>query len=167
MKIEIIEKAVCRHFGITRRQLRPKSKKEPSSRVIRRQLIYYLTRERNPKITLENIGARYGQNYATVIYAIKTVEGWLESDKLLQSEVKKINDLIEQIEKEEEIKKELRRKQKREWRKKYYQRNKDKMRESDRRWRQENGETVRQSIVNWKNNQKQINLEWCNNCIQL
>ena len=164
MEMSIIEKAVCEYFGISKLELIPESRKEPG--VTRRKIVYYLTRENNSIITYGEMGARYGQDHATVMYAVKTLRGWLETDKDLQDKIDKINDLIEYHHKDDELKKQIHRYQKREWQRKYYSQNREQLLEYRRSWRQRNREKVLLSNNNWKARMKKMNIEWCNNCIQ-
>lgn len=81
---------VTKLFNINREQLFIKSRKREI--VICRQVCMWLMRRNldNNLYSFQRIGDYFGKDHATVMYAIKTIENLLETDKELKKQIKNL-----------------------------------------------------------------------------
>lgn len=81
---------VCSTFKIPKELLMTKSRKREI--VICRQVCMWLMRRNldNNLYSFQRIGDYFGKDHATVMYAIKTIENLLETDKELKKQIKNL-----------------------------------------------------------------------------
>lgn len=78
LRLDQILNMVCNYTGLTPEYLNMKTREKHI--VIPRQIAHYLA-AKNTKLTLTQIGAFFGgKDHATVLYSVKTIEGYLRLD---------------------------------------------------------------------------------------
>jgi len=88
LSVEAIEQQVCDYYHIDKELIHSRSKKQEVAQA--RQIAMYLAKKHTDS-SLAHIGLVLGnRNHATVIYACKAVEGWMETDKNLRSDIQRI-----------------------------------------------------------------------------
>jgi chromosomal replication initiator protein len=81
IRIEEIQKAVARHYNISRQDLL--SARRTQTIVLPRQVAMYLSKTMTPR-SLPEIGRRFGgKDHTTVLHAVRKIEGMIEKDKAL------------------------------------------------------------------------------------
>lgn len=79
MKLDQIMDIVCKATSLTPEYLNMNSRERQI--VMPRQMAHYMA-SKNTKLTLSAIGAYFGgKDHATVLHSIKTIDGYLQSDK--------------------------------------------------------------------------------------
>ena len=88
LSVESIEQQVCDYYHIDKELIHSRSKKQEVAQA--RQIAMYLAKK-HTDCSLAHIGNVLGKrNPATVIYACKAVEDWMETDKNLRQDIQKI-----------------------------------------------------------------------------
>lgn len=88
VSIEIIQKKVVEHFGLTLEELRGKSRRKEY--VIPRQIAIYLAKE-HTEHSLKSIGYHFGgRDHSTVIHAIQSVNDMLKTDQEVKSAIQSV-----------------------------------------------------------------------------
>ena len=88
LSVESIEQQVCDYYHIDKELIHSRSKKQEVAQA--RQIAMYLAKK-HTDCSLAHIGNVLGKrNHATVIYACKAVEDWMETDKNLRQDIQKI-----------------------------------------------------------------------------
>jgi len=85
IKIEDIQRAVARHFNVSRADML--SSRRTANVVRPRQIAMYLAKTLTLR-SLPEIGRRFGgRDHTTVLHAVRKIEGLSESDQLLSQEL--------------------------------------------------------------------------------
>jgi chromosomal replication initiator protein len=88
VSIEIIQKKVVEHFGLTLEELRGKSRRKEY--VIPRQIAIYLAKE-HTEHSLKSIGYHFGgRDHSTVIHAIQSVNDMLKTDQEVKAGIQAV-----------------------------------------------------------------------------
>ncbi|QHT65853.1 chromosomal replication initiator protein DnaA [Rhodocytophaga rosea] len=88
VSIEIIQKKVVEHFGLTLEELRGKSRRKEY--VIPRQIAIYLAKE-HTEHSLKSIGYHFGgRDHSTVIHAIQSVNDMLKTDQEVKAAIQSV-----------------------------------------------------------------------------
>ncbi|MDR3320466.1 MAG: ATP-binding protein [Desulfovibrio sp.] len=90
--IQTIIRLVCESFGLTKRQLSSRSRRQDC--VLGRNTIYYLARK-HTELSLEDIGAPFNRRHSTVIRGITSVERELSRESSLGRQIARAVKLIE------------------------------------------------------------------------
>ncbi|MDD3877806.1 MAG: chromosomal replication initiator protein DnaA [Bacteroidales bacterium] len=92
VSIDLIQKIVCDYFKVSVNMLNSTSRKREI--VQARQLAMYFSKK-HTKSSLQNIGTRCGnKDHATVLYACRTVNNLIETDKQFSKSVEEIDKII-------------------------------------------------------------------------
>ena len=93
IKIEDIQKAVAKHFNVTKADLL--SSRRTRSVVRPRQIAMYLSKLLTPR-SLPEIGRRFGgRDHTTVLHAVRKIEGLIDSDSALADDVAFLKQVID------------------------------------------------------------------------
>ncbi len=91
MIINFCKEVVCRYYGKQASYLDIPSRKHEYVKV--RQVCMYVIRK-TFKVGYNKIGSDFKKDHATIIYSVKTIDGFLEYDKDLQKEIDEINKIL-------------------------------------------------------------------------
>lgn len=91
---DYIEFVICYGEGFTPNMIREKTRK--SEIVYTRQLIMYFCKKYNVD-SYKTIASEYGQDHATMSHAIKTIENYIDTDKLKKTKIEYYHKIIEQV----------------------------------------------------------------------
>jgi chromosomal replication initiator protein len=87
--IEDIQRAVCAHFRIDRKEMASQRRTRVVARP--RQIAMYLAKELTPR-SYPEIGRRFGgRDHSTVIHAVKTIEALRSTDADIEADVRRIH----------------------------------------------------------------------------
>lgn len=89
--IKFCKEVVCRYYGKESSYLDFTSRKHEYVKV--RQVCMYLIRK-TFKIGYNKMGNDFKKDHATIIYSVKTIEGFLEYDKDLQKEINDLDKIL-------------------------------------------------------------------------
>lgn len=89
--IKFCKEVVCRYYGKDSTYLDISSRKHEYVKV--RQVCMYMIRNIF-KVGYNRIGIDFNKDHATIMYSVKTIEGFLEYDKDLQKEINDLHKII-------------------------------------------------------------------------
>lgn len=88
VSVDMIQKRIVEHFGITLEELKGKSRRK--EHVIPRQIAIYLAKE-HTEHSLKGIGYHFGgRDHSTIIHAIQSVNDMLKTDKDIRAAIQEI-----------------------------------------------------------------------------
>ncbi len=94
ISVESIQETVCKYFNIENKQIHSKSRKREI--VLARQVSMYLSKKYTD-FSLSRIGDMIGKrDHATVLHALKNINGLLDIDKSFKSNMDEIEELLRQ-----------------------------------------------------------------------
>ncbi len=94
ISVDSIQETVCRYFNIENKQIHSKSRKREI--VLARQVSMYLSKKYTD-LSLSRIGDMIGKrDHATVLHALKNINGLLDIDKTFKSNMEEIEELLRQ-----------------------------------------------------------------------
>lgn len=97
LSIKSIEEVVCDVSGVPHDVARKKTRKREA--VFVRQLVFYFAAKYHESMpanenSLSAIGRYYGKNHATVVYARKTIDGFICTNRVIRQQCSTIDGLI-------------------------------------------------------------------------
>jgi chromosomal replication initiation ATPase DnaA len=91
INIESIINSVCSFYHLSREQLNDPTRER---RIVQARQIGMAISKKKTGLSLHQIGAEFGKDHATVLWSLKQVNNYIQTDKKIRYEIEKINESL-------------------------------------------------------------------------